>query len=303
MKLCNAVKTCKTRLQALSNMARTVENKVVLVTGASSGLGYELTRQLLDKGALVVGTFRRPQQAEAFTAARGERTLGVVIDITDSATVGAGVRQVVDRFGRIDVLANNAGVGTVGAVEETSDSEARRTFDVNFFGGLAVTRAVLPTMRQQRAGHILQFSAIGGFLGYPGLGVYSAAKGATDIVGEALAGELKPLGIHVTILTIGIFHTEFAGRSLVYTDRTIDDYTDTPAGKFRSAIADLQGKQPNDPVKGAAAIVRLMEADSPPIHAALGADAQGGMRKKLADIEAELSLWENNAVSTTRDPD
>lgn len=225
------------------------------------------------------------------------------MDITDMASIEAGVHKVVDRFGRIDVIANNAGVGTVGAVEETSDEEARRIFDVNFFGGLAVTRAVLPTMRQQHSGHILQFSAIGGFLGYPGLGVYSAAKGATDIVGEALAGELQPLGIHVTVLTIGIFHTEFAGRSLVYTDRVIDDYADTPAGKFRSMIGSLQGKQPNDPVKGAAAIIRLLEADNPPVHAALGADAQEGMRQKLANIEAELSAWKNNAASTARDSD
>lgn len=281
-------------------MTTSVENKVVLITGVSSGLGRELAHQLLDRGALVAGTFRQPEQAKAFEAAHPDLALGVVMDVTDTAAIEAGVQQVVDRFGRIDVLANNAGVGTVGAVEETSDEEARRIFDVNFFGGLAVTRAVLPTLRQQRSGHILQFSAIGGFLGYPGLGVYSAAKGATDIVGEALAGELKPLGINVTVLTIGIFHTEFAGRSLIYTDQVIDDYTDTPAGKFRNMIGGLQGKQPNDPAKGAAAIIQLMQAENPPIHAALGADAQGGMRKKLANIEAELSLWEANATSTAR---
>lgn len=283
-------------------MTHSLENKIVLVTGVSSGLGHELAQQLLKQGARVAGTFRQPEQAQAFEATHPDRALGLVMDITDTAAIEAGVRQVIERFGRIDVLANNAGAGMVGAVEETSEAETRRIFDVNFFGGLAVTRAVLPTMRQQRSGHILQFSAIGGFLGYPGLGVYSAAKGATDIAGEALAGELKPFGIHVTVLTIGIFHTEFAGRSLSYTDQVIDDYTDTPAGKFRNMIGGLQGKQPNDPAKGAAAIIQLIQTDHPPVHAALGADAQGGMRKKLANIEAELSLWEANATSTAREP-
>ncbi|MEM6436565.1 MAG: oxidoreductase [Cyanobacteria bacterium P01_D01_bin.115] len=282
-------------------MTTSVENKVVLITGVSSGLGRELAQQLLDRGALVAGTFRQPEQAAAFAAISPDRALGLVMDITDTAAVEAGVQQVVDRFGRIDVLANNAGVGMVGAVEETSDEEARRIFDVNFFGGLAVTCAVLPILRQQRSGHILQFSAIGGFLGYPGLGVYSAAKGATDIVGEALAGELKPLGISVTVLTIGIFHTEFAGRSLSYTEQVIDDYADTPAGKFRTMIGGLQGQQPNDPAKGAAAIIQLMQTDHPPVHAALGDDAQGGMRQKIANIEAELSLWAANATSTARE--
>ncbi len=279
-------------------MKTSVENKVVLITGVSSGLGRELARQLLNRGALVAGTFRQADQATAFEAIAPKRALGVVMDITDPATIGSGIRQVVNRFGRIDILANNAGAGTVGAVEETSDAEVRRIFDVNFFGGLAVTRAVLPIMRQQRSGHIFQFSAIGGFLGYPGLGVYSAAKGATDIVGEALAGELKPLGINVTVLTIGVFQTEFAGRSLAYTGRVIDDYAATPAGQFRTAIGGLQGKQPNDPVNGAAAIVALMESDNPPVHAALGADAMGGMRQKIANLEAELHHWEANAAST-----
>lgn len=183
-------------------------------------------------------------------------------------------------------------------MEETSLQEAQKTFEVNFFGGLRVTQAVLPSMRAQRSGHILQFSAIGGFLGYPGLGVYSAAKGAAGILGEALAGELKPLGIHVTVLTIEIFHTQFAGTSLAYTHKQIEDYRETPAGKFRGFIRDLQGKQPNDPVKGAAAIINLLQSDNPPVHAALGTDAMGGMRKKMADIETSLKVWETNAAST-----
>lgn len=282
-------------------MPKPVSDKVVLVTGASSGFGKELAHQLLTRGAKVAATFRKQDQADAFTAAHADQAFGVVMDITESDAIERGVADVVDRFGRIDILANNAGVGTVGAVEETSDAEARRIFDVNFFGALAVNRAVLPIMRQQKSGHIFQYSAIGGFIGYPGLGVYAAAKGATDIVGEAMAAEVKPLGIDVTVLTIGIFETEFAGSSIQHTDKVIDDYAETPAGKTRTMFDGLQGNQPNVPEKGAAAIIALMEADEPPLHAALGADAMGGMRKKMSDIEAELAHWEANATSTARD--
>ncbi len=282
-------------------MTKPISNKIVLVTGASSGFGKELATQLLRKGAKVAATFRKPDQADAFTASHPDNALGVVMDITDARAIESGVASVVDHFGRIDILANNAGVGTVGAVEETSDAEARRIFDVNFFGALAVNRAVLPIMRAQKSGHIFQYSAIGGFIGYPGLGVYAAAKGATDIVGEAMAAEVKPLGIDVTVLTIGIFETEFAGSSIQHTDKVIEDYAETPAGKTRGMFEGLQGNQPNVPEKGAAAIIALMEADEPPVHAALGADAMGGMRKKMGDIEAELSAWEANAASTARD--
>jgi len=277
-----------------------VNGKVVVVTGASSGLGYELVGQLLAKGALVVATFRKPEEVATYDAKHAAQGMGILVDITDDAAVKKGIAQVLARFGRIDILANCAGAGMVGAVEETSDAEARRIFDLNFFGGLNMIRAVTPAMRQQRSGHIVQFSAIGGFIGYPGMGVYSAAKSATSIVGEALAAELAPFNIASTVLTIGIFETQFAGRSLNYTAQQIDDYEGTPAGKFRGVIGGLQGKQPNVPDKGAAAIIHLMQADQPPVHAALGADAMGGMRRKMANIEQELVTWQDNASSTAR---
>lgn len=279
---------------------KSVNGKVVLVTGASSGLGHELVHQLLEKGALVAATFRKQQEVDIYNSKHPAQGLGVLADVTDDAAVKAGVAQVLARFGRIDIVANCAGAGMIGAVEEMSDAEARRIFDLNFFGGLNIIRAVTPAMRQQRSGHLIQFSAIGGFIGYPGMGVYSAAKGATDILGEALAAELAPFGIAATVLTIGIFETEFAGRSLAYAEQKIDDYDGTPAGKFRGAIGTLQGKQPNVPEKGATAIINLMEADKPPVHAALGADAMGGMRRKMASVEQELVEWAANASSTAR---
>ena len=279
---------------------KSVAGKVVLVTGASSGLGHELVHQLLEKGALVAATFRKQQEIDVYNSKHDTQGLGVLADVTDDAAVKAAVAQVLARFGRIDIVANCAGAGTVGAVEELSDAEARRVFDLNFFGSLNIIRAVTPAMRKQRAGHIIQFSAIGGFIGYPGMGVYAAAKGAAGILGEALAGELAPFGIAATVLTIGVFETQFAGRSLAYAEQKIDDYEGTPAGKFRSAIGNLQGKQPNVPAKGALAIIQLMEADQPPVHAALGADAMGGMRRKMASIEQELVQWQDNATSTAR---
>lgn len=279
---------------------KSVSGKVVLVTGASSGLGHELAHQLLEKGALVAATFRKQAEVDAYNAKHEKQGLGVLADVTDDAAVKAGVAQVLARFGRIDIVANCAGAGIIGAVEEFSDAEARRVFDLNFFGGLNVIRAVTPAMRQQGSGHVIQFSAIGGFIGFPGMGVYSAAKGATDILGEALAAELAPFGVAVTVLTIGIFETQFAGRSLAFAANKIEAYDNTPAGKFRGAIGNLQGKQPNVPEKGAAAIINLMEADHPPVHAALGADATGGMRRKMAGVEQELALWEANASSTAR---
>ena len=279
---------------------KSVHGKVVLVTGASSGLGYELVAQLLDKGARVVATFRKREEIAAYDQRHRGQGLGILVDITDEAAVKRGVAQALARFGRIDILANCAGAGTVGAVEETSDAEARRVFDLNFFGGLNMLRAVTPAMRAQRSGHLIQFSAIGGFIGYPGFGLYCAAKSATSIVGEALAAELAPFGIASTVLTIGIFETRFVGGSLTYAARMIDDYADTPAGKFRGAIGGLQGKQPNLADKGAAAIINLMEAEKPPLHAALGADATGAMRRKMALVAQGLADWRDNAASTAR---
>ena len=192
-------------------MPKTLTDRAVLITGVSSGLGRSLAEALLAEGARVAGTVRHPAQVADFEAlAPDGRARGIVMDITDPAAVAAGVAHGVEAFGRIDALVNNAGAGLVGAIEEASDDEARQVFETNFFGALAVTRAVLPGMRRRRSGHILFASAIGGFTGVPGLGLYTAAKGATDILGEALAGELAPLGIDVTVLTLGVFHTEFA---------------------------------------------------------------------------------------------
>ena len=281
-------------------MTRTT--KTFFITGVSSGLGRALATAVIAAGGRVAGTLRKPEQVAEFEALAPERAIGLVADVTDPRAVQAAVDRAVERFGRIDVVANNAGAGTVGAVEETSLDEARAIFDLNVFGQFNVLKAVLPVLRQQQSGHILTFSAIGGFTGFAGLGVYSAAKAAADVMSEALAQEVAGFGIKTTVLTLGIFRTPFASSSLQFTETAMPEYAETPAGKFRGFIGGLDGKQPNDPEKAARAILEIVEAEAPPLHMALGADAVGVMRKKLDQVGADIDRWESLATSTAFAP-
>ncbi len=277
---------------------KNIENKKVLITGVSSGLGRALAQKILEQGGYVAGTLRNQLQMADFEALAPGRALAIEMDITNSAQVKAGVDKAIATFGQIDVLANNAGHGLVGAIEETSDLEAQRMLDTNFLGNLRVTRAILPQMRQQQSGHIINYSAIGGFTGFPGLGVYSAAKAAVDIMGEALAAEVKSLGINVTILTVGIFRTEFASRSLQHTEKVLDAYQETPAGKFRGFIDNLPGNQPNDPERAAEAIIKLIESNEPPLHLALGNDAIKTIQDKIERLQQDIQAWQEISAST-----
>lgn len=280
-------------------MNNSVRDKVVFITGVSSGLGKDLASLLLEQGAKVAATFRKPNQAKSFEEKNKGKALGIVMDITDKVMVESGVKKALDYFGRIDILANNAGVGALGSVEETTDEEARHIFDVNFFGGLSVIRSVLPIMRKQQSGHIVLFSALGGFHGVPGFGIYAAAKSATIVLGESLVGELEAFNINVTVLTIGVFDTGMATRVL-YSKNEIDAYKSTPVGGFKEFIKNIPGNEPNDPKKAAKAILKILTSENPPLNTALGSDALNGMRKKLSHLEAELSQWESNALSTQK---
>ncbi|MEM7592304.1 MAG: oxidoreductase [Cyanobacteria bacterium P01_A01_bin.83] len=275
-----------------------IKDKKVLITGVSSGLGRALAQKILEQGGYVAGTLRNKSQMSEFEALAPGRAVAIEMDITNSEQVKAGVDKAIASLGQIDVLANNAGHGLVGAVEETSDAEAQQMLETNFLGNLRVTSAVLPQMRQQKSGHIINYSAIGGFTGFPGLGVYSAAKAAVDIMGEALAAEVKPLGINVTILTVGIFRTEFAGRSLQHTEQVLDAYQETPAGKFRGFIDNLSGNQPNDPEKAAEVIIKLIESNEPPLHLALGSDAVKTIQDKIERLQKDVRAWQEISAST-----
>jgi len=284
-------------------MSETVTHKNWLITGVSSGIGRALAEAALAEGHVVVGTVRKPEQIGEFEQLSPGRAKAVMLDVTKPDSVVSGVEAAAKALeGRIDVLVNNAGWGLVGAVEEASAEEAHDVFEANFFGQLNVTRTVLPIMRAQGSGHILAASAVGGFTGIAGLGVYSAAKAALDVMHEALAQEVAGFGIKVTVLTLGIFRTNFASSSLKQTAKIMIDYADTPAGRFRGFIGGLNGKQPNDPARGAQAILKAVAAENPPLHLALGEDALGVMHKKIASLQQDIAAWEATSASAAFPP-
>ncbi len=274
----------------------TNSSKIWFITGISGGLGKALADAALAQGDTVVGTFRQTEQAEAFTASQPDRTLGLVLDVTNLAQIPASLQTAVARFGRIDVLVNNAGFGFVGAVEETSMAEVRTVFETNLFGALAVTQAALPILRQQRSGHILQMSSHSGFKGFAGFGIYGASKFALEGFSEALADEVKPLGIKVTIIEPGPFRTGFGGDALGKAQTVIADY-DPTAGAFRQRMVNVNGQQEGDPVKAADAIVALVNSENPPLRLPLGKIATITLANKLASVQADLDAGRETAIN------
>ena len=269
-----------------------------LITGASSGFGLELARAALARGDTVVGTLRQRAQADSFEKLVPGHSHAVVLDVTRAADIGPAVQQAVERAGRIDVLVNNAGYGLFGALEETSDAEARHVMETNFFGALAVTKALLPHLREQRSGHIFNISSVAGVIGFPGCGLYAASKFALEGATEALAGELAPFGVRVTIVEPGGFRTNFAGGSMKQTREVLHAYADTPAAKVRNSIGRHNGQQPGDPARAALAIIAALEAPQAPLRLALGADAVQMVRGKHEGVLKLLAEWEPVSVST-----
>ncbi|MFJ7947603.1 oxidoreductase [Streptomyces sp. NPDC096354] len=271
------------------------------ITGASRGFGLEIARQALERGDDVVATARNVQGVEKKLSQYGDRVLAVALDVTDESQAHAAVEAAVGAFGSIDVLVNNAGRGVLGAVEETSDAGLRSVYATNVFGLANVTRAVLPVMRRQRSGRILNLSSIGGSRGAPGFGVYCSTKFAVEGLSEAMHGELAPLGIQVVIVEPGYFRTDFLDPTSLRTEgRTISDYAAT-AGAVRDAVPGLNHDQPGDPVKGAAAMLVLADADNPPLRAQLGSDCAAAMDGKIAQLQEETNAWRELALSTDHD--
>jgi NAD(P)-dependent dehydrogenase (short-subunit alcohol dehydrogenase family) len=278
-------------------MSQTIISKNWLITGVSSGIGRSLAEAALAEGHFVVGTVLRREDVGEFERL-SPRARAVTLDVTKPESVISGVEAAAKALaGRIDVLVNNAGWGMVGAVEETSLNEAHDIFEANFFGQFNVTRTVLPIMRTQGSGHILSSSATAGFTGFAGFGLYSAAKAAVDVMNEALAQEVAPLGIKVTVLTLGSFRTNFASSSLKHTATIMTEYAETPAGQFRGYIGGLSGRQPNDPARAAQAILSAVAAENPPLHLALGGDALGVVRQKIASLQQDTAVWEATSTS------
>jgi NAD(P)-dependent dehydrogenase (short-subunit alcohol dehydrogenase family) len=259
-----------------------------LITGCSAGFGREIAAAALAHGDAVVATARRPETLGDLGPA--ERVLTVPLDVTRQDQIDAAVAAALERFGRIDVLVNNAGHGSVGAIEEVAMDDLRGLMEIMFFGAFAVTQAVLPHMREQGSGTIVQLSSMGGQVSPPGFGAYCSAKWALEAMSTALAAEVAPMGIRVLIVEPGAFRTEFGGSRL-QRSREIPAYRET-VGPNRDYITQVDGTQPGDPRKAAAAIVEMVGAPDPPLHLALGDDAVDGIREELDRRRADLDAWE-----------
>lgn len=275
-------------------------NKVWFITGASRGMGLEIARGALQRGDFVVAAARKP---DTITDALGasDNLLPIALDVTDEAQAVVAAQAAVDRFGRIDVLVNNAGYGLLAAVEEATAEEVERQYQTNVFGLLKVTRAVLPHLRRAGRGHIINISAIVGYASFPGWGIYGSTKFAVEGLTEALAIELAPLGIFATAVEPGFFRTDFLDKaSLLRTSHPIGDYVATVEA-MREFATTVNHQQPGDPRKLAQALLKLTDSPKPPVRLPLGSDTVAKIAEKNRFVEAELEQWHSVAVSTDFD--
>jgi NAD(P)-dependent dehydrogenase (short-subunit alcohol dehydrogenase family) len=281
----------------MQNGANRGEGRVWLVTGTSSGFGRAIARAALSRGDTVVGTARRAERLDDLIREAPEgKAHALSLDLTDTEGIRQAVEEVLHRFGRIDVLVNNAGHGQVGAVEETTDEELRAIFEVHVFGPAALARAVLPAMRERRSGAIVQVSSFGGQVAYPGFSAYCATKFALEGFSEALAAEVAPMGVKVLIVEPGAFRTGFSGGGLVES-RAFPEYRAT-VGPTREMIKGIDGTQPGDPAKAAEAILAALDGEDTPLRLPLGADAVEGIRAKLESVRQEIDEWSGVAHAT-----
>ncbi len=264
--------------------------KVWFITGCSTGFGRELAKETLAKGYNVVVTARKTADVADIISNYPDTALAVSLDVTVPQQIKEAVKSAIDHFGWIDVLVNNAGIGYFGAIEESEEEEVRRMFEINFFGLAHMTNEVLPHMRKQRSGHILNVASIGGLRSFPAVGFYNATKYAVDGLSEALSKEVAPLGIKVTVICPSGFRTDWAGRSAKNTSVKIEDYA-TTAGKNMSDLRGYSGNQPGDPVKAAQAMIQVTETEHPPLRLLLGAAALKGARIKLEELRKDFDEW------------
>ncbi len=268
------------------------EKPVWFVTGCSTGFGMELTKHLLQNGYRAVVTARKLADLAAF--AGNDNALLLTLDVTEQGQVDAAVKAALARFGRIDVLVNNAGLGYFGSVEESEEDRVRWMFDVNVFGLGRMTTAVLPQMRKQRSGFIVNLSSVAGLRSFPALGYYNATKFAVEGLSEALWQEVEPLGIKVMLVEPSGFRTDWAGRSAAESPSGIADYLPT-VGVKRDQLREQSGKQPGDPVRAVQAIVKAVESANPPHHLLLGNGAFKLAMAKLDELRTEFAEWEGVA--------
>ncbi|MBK7357615.1 MAG: oxidoreductase [Saprospiraceae bacterium] len=273
-----------------------MKNKIWFITGISSGLGKALAQTVIENGDFVIGTFRNQTQADIFNNQHKDEAFALTLDISKPTEIEKVVKLVTDKFEKIDVLVNNAGFGFAGAIEETSTAETREIFEANFFGTLKLTQSFLPMLRQQKSGHVIQISSHGGFKAFPGFGIYNASKFALEGFSEALAIEVAPLGIKLTIVEPGPFRTNFAGNSFRQANKIIEDYNST-AGAFRERMKQVDGKQEGDPIKASHAIIDITKLDTPPLRLPLGKIAIVSLTAKLDSVQKDINTYKDIAES------
>jgi len=270
-------------------------SKVWFITGCSTGFGRELAKEVLASGYRAVVASRNADDVKDIVSQYPDRAIAVKLDVTRAEEIKSSVEQAKQKFGQIDVLVNNAGIGYFGAIEESEEDEVRRMFEINFWGLANMTKAVLPIMRAQRGGHIVNIASIGGLVGFPGVGFYNATKFAVDGYSEALAKETAPLGIKVMVIAPSGFRTDWAGRSANDTQVKIPDYQST-AHTNQDNIRGYSGKQPGDPVRGVKAIVKAVESENPPLRLLLGVAAMKNARNKLTELQRDFDAWQETTV-------
>lgn len=270
-------------------------SKVWFITGCSTGFGRQLAQLVLKKGYKAVVTARNTNDINDIVSGYPDTSVAVKLDVTQPAQVKNAVAEALKKFDRIDVLVNNAGIGYFGAIEESEEDEIRRMFEINFFGLAAVTKEVLPIMRAQHSGHIVNISSIGGLVAFPAVGFYNATKFAVTGYSESLAKETAHLGIKVTVVAPSGFRTDWAGRSANNSKIVIDDYAPS-AHANKDTIRGYSGNQPGDPERAAEAIVKAVESERPPLRLFLGVGALKGIRNKLAEVQKDVDDWEETTV-------
>lgn len=275
-----------------------MENAPVwFITGCSTGFGNELARQIIARGDRVVVTARDKSRLAELIADHEDTTLALDLDVTNSEQIEAAVAAAAERFGRIDILVNNAGYGYMASVEEGEYAEIRRQFDANVFGLFAMTRAVLPIMRRQRSGHVINFTSVAGIVGFPGSGYYAASKHAVEGWSDSLAAEGKPIGIKVTCIEPGPFRTDWAGRSMIQTPNRIAEYAET-AGIRLTGAKQGSGKQPGDPARAAAAIISIAGKEDAPRHFVFGAFGVDQVTRRLNAALDDVKTWREASLAT-----
>lgn len=273
--------------------------KVWFVTGASKGLGFELVKKLLLEGFRVAATSRTAESLVASFGKASENFLPLEMNIAENDNVKWAVSRTVEHFGNVDVIVNNAGYGQIGTLEELTDEEARANFDVNVFGSLNVIRNAMPYLREQKSGNIFNISSIGGYAGnFPGWGIYCSTKFAVAGFTEALAEEAKAFGIHATVVYPGYFRTDFLSKESAKTPaHTIEAY-ESARNSEQAHLNDINGSQPNDPVKAAEALIELSRAQQPPVHFLLGIETHEFLNNKIEALKKDAENWKSLTEST-----